>query len=371
MKNSSLIPLAIMAMISFMAALFLGANSMLVPAAAMHVAFAMGVVPLIFGAMLHFIPVLTLSGTPNRVINALPFLAQILGAVVVSAMQGWLPRYALHGVALVNGIVALVLLVWMSDRARQCVGRPHPGWRWYASALAVLALAMLSIPFMDSDHGQVARLFHMHANTLGFVGLAALGTLPVLLPTVIGKPELRAAWWLQRWCLRMLAGVLALAVGAALFPPLSIVGVAVLLAGIFVLGRRWVTTFGWQALWQDGAAASLALAVAGFCALLLVGVAHGLGLIPARPAIAGFIACFLMPLLTGALTQLLPVWRHPGPLTSAREMLRARLAKGGQVRAILFIAGGLAFLSGFVPVGLALAGIGLAIFVFAPLLPAR
>lgn len=371
MRNSSLIPLAMMAMASFMAALILGAYGILAPAAAMHVAFAMGVVPLIFGAMLHFIPVLTHSGTPNRVINAMPFLAQIMGAVVVSAMQGWLPRYALHGVALVNGIIAVALLVWMADRARHCVGKPHPGWRWYASALAVLALAMLAIPFMDSVHVQKARLFHMHANTLGFVGLAALGTLPVLLPTVIGQPELRAAWWLQRWSLRMLAGVLALAVGAALFAPLAIVGVAILLAGIFVLGRRWVTTFGWRALWRDGAAVSLAVAMLGFCTLLLAGVAHALELMPARPAIAGFVACFLMPLLTGALTQLLPVWRHPGPLTPARESLRGRLAKGGQARALLFISGGLAFLGGIVPVGLALAGIGLAIFVFAPLLPAR
>ncbi len=371
MKNSSLIPLAVVAMFCFMAALFLGANGLLVPAAAMHVAFAMGVVPLIFGAMLHFVPVLTLSGAPNRGINAMPFVVQVLGAGVVGAMQGWLPRDVLHAVALINGMIALALLIWVVDRARHCVGRPHPGWRWYASALTVLIFAMVSILFMDSAHGGAARLFHMHANTLGFVGLAALGTLPVLLPTVIGKPELRAAWWLQRWSLRMLVAVLALALGAAIFPALAIAGVIVLLIGIVVLVKRWVSTFGWRALSQDGAAASLVLAVAGFCTLLLVGVAHGVGLIPARPSIAGFVACFLMPLLTGALTQLLPVWRHPGPLTRAREILRTRLAKGGQVRALLFISGGLAFLSGFAPVGVVLAGIGLAIFVFAPLLPAR
>jgi len=370
-RRSSMIPLAVTALLSFLLALTLGATEALAPAAAMHVAFAMGVVPLIFGAMLHFIPVLTRSDTPGKAIMVLPFVVQILGVLVVGAMQGWLPRWALHAVAFANGMVAVALWVWVSDRARQCVGKPHPGWAWYAASLAVLALAMLAVPFMDSEHGRAARLAHMHLNTLGFVGLAALGTLPVLMPTVIGVPELQAAWWLHRWFLPTLAGALVLGAGAALYPPLALLSLPLLLAGMVVLVRRWLGVFGWPAIWNNGAAVSLGLSLIGLAILLLTGAAHGLGYWPARPAIAGFVACFLLPLVSGALTQLLPVWRHPGPMTAEREALRARLAAGGQLRSLLFVAGGLAFLAEHAVLGLVLAGAGVLVTVFAPIFSKR
>jgi hypothetical protein len=56
------------------------------------------------------------------------------------------------------------------------------------------------------------RLVHLHLNTLGFIGLTAIGTLHVLMPTVLGKPDPRrrcacaascpgrwAGWPVPRW----------------------------------------------------------------------------------------------------------------------------------------------------------------------------
>jgi len=82
---------------------------------------------------------------------------------------------------------------------------------------------------------------------------------------------------------------------------------------------------------------------------------------PGRLAVAGFFAGFLLPLVTGALSQLLPVWRYPGPLTPARTLLRERLARHGQLRAVLFLAGGLLLLAGQ-GLGAVPAALGMALF---------
>jgi hypothetical protein len=50
----------------------------------------------------------------------------------------------------------------------------------------------------------------------------------------------------------------------------------------------------------------------GLLAVVLAGGAHGLGWLPGRPAVGGFFVLFLLPLVSGALAQLLPVWRFPG-----------------------------------------------------------
>ncbi len=46
------------------------------PLAVAHLAFAVGIVPLIFAAMSHFVPVLTRTGDPGRWISYLPGVAQ-------------------------------------------------------------------------------------------------------------------------------------------------------------------------------------------------------------------------------------------------------------------------------------------------------
>ena len=93
---------------------------------------------------------------------------------------------------MVLGIAALVALLaatalggWMLVRARRMFGPRHRGLDWYLAALGFLLLALLAVVLMPWFPAQRAglRLFHLHANLLGFVGLTALGTLQVLLPT--------------------------------------------------------------------------------------------------------------------------------------------------------------------------------------------
>lgn len=308
----------------------------------LHLAFAVGIAPLIFAAMSHFVPVLTRTDHPPGFIQRLPFFAQANGLLVVGALAGWWPRFVLHPAALIEILLAAALLVWMVGRAKRCLGSPHPGWCWYAAALAAFVLALAAVFLMSlfpADYPAL-RAWHLHLNLLGLVGLAALGTLPVLLPTALGKPDPEAAPWLRRRLGPVVAGVLAVAGGAACWWPGAVLGAAFLLVAAGGLLAQWLRRFGLIALCRDGAAAPLAVAVIGFCLLIVGGVAHGAGWSPARPGLGAWLAGFLLPLVTGALSQLLPVWRWPGPVKPVRGAMRAVLVRGGRWRGLLFLAAG-------------------------------
>lgn len=148
---------------------------------------------------------------------------------------------------------------------------------------------------------------------------------------------------------------------AGVLPWLSVP--AVLIIGGVLVHTLWGWWRSWGAakLFGDGAAASLFGAGLGLLAVVLAGGAHGLGWLPGRPAVGGFFVLFLLPLVSGALAQLLPVWRFPGPMNPARAAMRARLVRFGALRAVLFLAGGGLMLAGF-EAALALPAAGLLMF---------
>jgi len=334
---------------SLLAGAFLATAGIGLPVAVAHLAFAVGVVPLIFAAMSHFVPVLTRTGDPVPWITRLPWLAQAAGLLAVLAMQGILPYWLLYGAAAVDLVLAAVLLNWMAARARASLGSPHPGWRWYGAALGCLMLALLAILLTAiwPAYWYPLRLFHLHLNTIGLVGLAALGTLPVLMPTVLGKPDPEAAGWLHRRLWLVAGGALVVATGAAVVWPFAAPGAALVLVAALGLVGQWVRRFGIRPLLADGISASLLAAVVGLLLTLAAGVAHGAGLLPARPSLLAWGAGFLLPLVSGALSQLLPVWRWPGPVTPARRLMRDKLAASGGWRALLFLLTALALLADF------------------------
>ncbi len=335
-----------------------------VPVAVAHLAFAVGIVPLIFAAMLHFVPVLTRTGNPGRWLRLLPTAAQLAGLLAVAALQGLLPYWVLHPAALSDLLLALGLLIWIAARARAALGRPHPGWRWYAAALACLILALAAVLSMAVWPRQwpALRLIHLHLNTLGLVGLAALGTLPVLLPTAFARPDPAAGAWLGRCLWLAFTGVLLIAGGSAGHWTLAAAGSGLLLAVLFGLLLQWGRSFGFRLLLADGVTTSLLAASAGLALTLAAGLAHGLGLLAARPTLLAWLFGFLLPLVSGALSQLLPVWRWPGPQLPSRLEMRRRLAAGGGWRAVLFLTAAVLELAGFDRAAVVLAAAGLLLF---------
>ncbi|MEW6514449.1 MAG: hypothetical protein AB1443_10640 [Pseudomonadota bacterium] len=336
------------------------------PAPTFHIFFAAGAMPLIFGAIIHFVPVLTRSGSPAPVIRFLPLLLQCAGVVTPLGLAGLLPEWSLHAAATLAAGSALALLVWTTRRLRATFGTPHPGARWYGAALLCLFLAVSLVPVWLAlpDLRPALRLFHLHLNTLGFIGLAALGTLPVLLPTTLGRLESTAVDRLLHDLPIAVIGAILVAAGTISTVWLAAMGALLM---IWVAVRNllaWQSVFGLRSIVGAGGTASLAGATLGFAVLLILGVVHGLGWVEARPSLAAYVALFLLPLVTGALSHLLPVWRYPGVAVPARSRMTQRLAHGGQWRALLFLAGGL-LLAFEVTVGLLPVAAGLALFAYA------
>ncbi len=343
------------------------------PLAVAHLAFSVGIVPLIFAAMMHFVPVLTRTGEPDKRLAKLPSVAQATGLVAVAAMQGWLPYGAAYLAATVDLVFAAILLNWIALRARAALGAPHPGWRWYGAALGCLMLALSAIVLIPlwPTYWHALRVFHLHLNTLGLVGLAALGTLPVLLPTALGTADPEAGGWLRRRLWLAASGALMVATGAAISWPFAAPGTALMLVAALGLLGQWGRRFGIRRLLRDGVSASLLAAVVGLLLTLAAGLLHGAGIVSTRPSLLAWASGFLLPLVSGALSQLLPVWRWPGPQTPERLLMRQKLAASGAVRGGFFVSSSLAILVGLATLGAALAACGLALFVVAVLQAVR
>lgn len=344
----------------------------LTPAAVSHVAFALGILPLILAAMTYFVPVLSHSRSPPRLMAGVPLLAWLAGACLIAGFGGVIAYPAAsHAAAGFALAAAIAMGTWMAWRAKRTIGKPHPGLAWYLAATAFLTIALLAVPLMDIWPAQRAalRLFHLHANLLGFVGLTAIGTLQVLLPTAAGRTDPSAAGRLSSDLGFASCGALLISLGAAMAvpnvtvewaKPLVLLGAALYLLAPLRMGTRWSAAFGEQIGRRHGAAASLALACLGLVGLLFAGVGHTLGFLAGRDAIAGFVIAFLLPLVSGAATQLLPIWLRPGPQQEWHTLLRARLGRLAGLRALLMVCGGLALSFGWGQgLWLAVAGVAL------------
>lgn len=339
----------------------LGATS---PLATAHLVLAVAVMPLIFGAITHFMPVLTRTGGPHRAVWLMPLTLQIAGVLVFLYFQGAAGIGALHAAAGLSLLSCVGLSAWLIRRAKRTLGKPHPGWRWYLAAIACLGAGLALVPAMGvwPELWPSLRQLHLHLNTLGFVGLTAIGTLQVLMPTILSGPDAEAGVRLRHDLTPALVGVGLIAIGAAFWWPLSLLGSLSLAYVVARLGWAWLRRYGLRMIVNSGAAASLAGALIGFLSLIAFGVAHGLGFLSGPNAVPAFVAAFLMPLVTGALSQLVPVWCIPGRRTAMRDRLHTILGVGGAIRSLLFLGGGVLLAFGQ-EMGFWLAAAGLLSFV--------
>lgn len=309
-------------------------------AAHAHLALAVGVMPLIFGAMIHFIPVLTRSAIAPRGVRLIPFSLLIAGALTFLSFA--VPNPSYYVAAVIALVVAIVFASWIVRRAVNAVGKPHPCLYWYLGAIACLILALSAVSAMAvwPEQRLALKNLHLHLNTLGFIGLTAIATLQVLLPTVAGRPDPQAGARLHRDLKWALGGTLLISVGAAWSKPMAYLGALLWLVPLVRLSRAWLTLYLPEIRRLHGAVPSLAAAVAGFVAALLFGALHADGILSATDSAHAFILAFLFPLVTGTVSQLFPIWVRPGIQTQWHTEVRQRLGAIGGYRAILFLAGG-------------------------------
>jgi len=331
------------------------------PAALWHLVFAVGALPMILAAMGYFVPVLTRSGAAPRLLAVAPLAALAAGAGIVGFFVHGTPalRLAAPWLALlaVAGFAA-----WLAWRWRRCLGRPNACLAWYAAALGLLALGLLAVaaaPYAP-EHGRALRAFHLHINLLGFIGVTALGTLHVLLPTVAGRPDPSAAARLALDLKWSAGGAFLLALGTALA---SVPG-AVPTALAAPLALAGAAAYAWPPLrllsharraWRRELVAAgntmplLVAALAGLCLALGAGCLHLFGITAGAAALPLFALAFLLPLVSGAAGQLLPVWLYPGVQDAWHRASRKRLALGARARAALLPAGGVLAALGLAP----------------------
>ncbi len=342
--------LVLLALVAFAAALLWAPQTG--RAAALHLILTVGAMPLIFGAMSHFIPVLTRTRTATSGLLGIPVLALAGGTLVVGALS--LPGlfWGRYAGALLALTAAGALLAWSRRRRAGMLGRPHPCLAWYDAALACLVLALLAILASAVWPQQTIAFYrlHLHLNTLGFIGLTAVSTLAVLLPTVAGRPDPQVGPRLRRDLPWAIAGTLLVAVGSAWFGPLAWIGGALWAVPLLRLGASWLQLYRAEILALHGAAPLLAAALAGLALSMMLGAAAPITvapltaagwLRPTEPALA-FVSGFMLPLVSGAASQLLPVWLRPGVQRSWHTKLRDSLGRYGGVRAALFCLGGIA-----------------------------
>jgi len=349
--------------------LVLMATGGVAPAAIMHVALATGVLPLILTAMREFVPVLTRTGPAGNPVRQVPWLAMLGGLLAATTLAGALPIRA--GIATAAGVALVAsatVLGWSMRRARASLGTPHPCMDWYMGALILLVMALTAAltaaTVAPHDYVQLRRL-HLHLNTVGFIALTAVGTLQVLMPTVTGSTDSGTATRMRVDWRFALAGAIAIAVGAATWRWLALVGFVLWAEALVRLGLSW-WRFHRRAIFSlHGAAPSLAAALLGLALSLGDGVLHATGFRSAGSS-ALFLCGFLLPLVTGAASHLLPVWLLPGNRawhSSAQRILQ----RYGGLRALLFLVSGVLAWNGLA-IGYSLACAGIVAMAIAAIL---
>jgi hypothetical protein len=333
--------LVLTAVASFAGAVALPLIHPLPSAAHIHLALAVGVMPLIFGAMIHFVPVLTRSAIAPIGIRLIPLSMLVAGALAFFSFATSGRVY--YPAAFIALAAAVIFAAWIIRRAVKAVGKPHPCLYWYLGAIACLLLALAAIAAMAlwPEQRLALKNLHLHLNTLGFIGLTAIATLQVLLPTAAGRPEPPAGTRLHLDLKWALGGTLLISFASAWFKPLAYLGVLLWVIPLVRLSRAWLSLYAREIFQLNGAASSLAAALAGFAAALVLGMLHAGGILSAANTAHAFIMAFLFPLVTGAVSQLLPVWARPGMQTAWHTQVRQRLGAGGGFRAMLFLSGGI------------------------------
>src|SRR5512135_170677 len=338
-----LVLLVLAAMVGMAGALLLPLFADLHRAAHVHLAFALGVMPLIMGAMTHFVPVLTRTRAAPKVVEGYAALAWLGGALIVAYFVLSLPESIRVTAALFALAASIGLAAWQVLRAKEALGGAHPGARWYLAALACLAASLLAVLAMSVWPQQFLALkrLHLHLNLFGFVGLTAVGTLQVLLPTAAAQPDPQVAQRLRADLPAALGGTVLIALGAAWLPLLSWLGLLLWLIPLGRLLRAWLARFRTAIFRWHGATPLLATALAGFSIALIAGGLHGAGWLDPTGAAHLFVFSFLFPLVSSAAGQLLPLWLKPGQQTQWHAQARMRLTYGTGIRALLFLAAGL------------------------------
>ncbi|MGO1383415.1 MAG: multicopper oxidase domain-containing protein [Arachnia sp.] len=230
----------------------------------------------------------------------------VTGATIVSIAVGW------HAVQLV------------SDLRRALPGRFRICIRYYIAAACCLPVgagfgAALAFGLDDTWHANLL-VAHTMTNLLGWIGLTVVGTLVTFWPTVLRTRMDDRAERLAKQALPVLLGSLAVVVAGSLFAirPVAVIGIVVYALALLWWGRCLIAPVRKRPPREFAAASILSACVWAVVALVATAVfvlvssdmevADGYSMLAAI-----WVAGFLVQLVTGALSYLLPSVVGGGP----------------------------------------------------------
>jgi len=313
----------------------------------LHMIFAVGALPMILGAMTYFVPVLTRTGAPTRR-ELIPPLAALFGGFVL-IFSLWQAFHLIPLAAAIDLLAVLWLSRWIQQRRNRCLGSPHPGLLWYQLALGAISLALIAIiaGYFWPEQWLAFRRFHLHLNLLGFIGITALSTLRVLLPTTTKIHDSNSAKWLSDQWPWMVLGILAIATGSAWYAPGALIGLLLLAFPLLTLARAMIVQQ-WHGIHKlHGAAPALGIALVGFLTCLLVSGVHIHGLLSGSNLALLFILIFILPLVTGAGSHLIPLWMPAKTGGISEKRSRQTLGRYSALRCATFFASGILLIAGY------------------------
>ncbi len=202
-----------------------------------------------------------------------------------------------------------------------------------------IVLGVVDAPKNDTDQWQPRlTLAHLHANLLGWVGLTIIGTLVTLWPTVLRTQMDPGAVEKAKLGLKFLAiGTVGVIIGSVVSHPwLSVASLVFYLAGLIIalvpaalLLRRRIPDRSSAWMMFTGAVGLVALLVADILAFLILSSPEKI-LSAIETHLILVFTLWLLPVLLGALTYLLPVVLGRGP--ASNRQLEAILNLGWKWR---------------------------------------
>ncbi len=194
---------------------------------------------------------------------------------------------------------------------------------------------------LDAEASARVLLAHAAVNVMGWLGIAILGTLLTLWPTMLRTPLAPGAERAARWAVPLMAGATLLTAAGLLADLRPVAGVG-LLAAIVALGLIcWPMAHEARSAHPAGFAAWSTLAGSGWLAVGALVLGVGIATSPRLAGIAttgGTLVSIVavggvLQVLLGALSQLLPVVTGGGPAVMAAR--RRRLDSGSGARLLL------------------------------------
>ncbi|WP_233557821.1 multicopper oxidase domain-containing protein [Tessaracoccus antarcticus] len=252
---------------------------------------------------------------------ALLGVGSLLVFVGVPTTMWWL---VVAGATIVSVAVVWHAIQLVSDLRRALPGRFRICIRYYVAAACCLPVGAgfgvaLAFGLDDTWHANLL-VAHTMTNLLGWIGLTVVGTLVTFWPTVLRTRMDDRAEKLARQALPVLLGSLAVVVAGSLFAlrPVAVIGIAGYALALVWWGRCLVAPLRKRPPKEFASASILAACVWAVVALVATAVhvlvSSDIEVASGYPVVASiWVAGFLVQLVTGALSYLLPSVVGGGP----------------------------------------------------------